>query len=805
MSNVVIKGDVIQNLGEYLPNPYIERVSVQQTESRRFTLTIHCSLIMLVPDDYQRDLGEIIQNNINEINVYGILGARDGTQLKKQEIINRITSQTILNSDIHLLESGGGISDRIQLYGDYQDDLYDEQDRRILKVNFPTSITFEADQSMDARNLYLYVFSSTLGKSAMSETASNLLYLNTSNIAYEKIFSPGLLILREEQVIYVDRDGNKYGRTPLLSTNRNFYKTEVVSRESIIDKFNSLVKRFEGGSNGPLIDSVNSIKTVLNKEADTENLLVELDKVRRSFPNKTNNNPVGNLYAAFSRLLLNTNSVFTPSQIVTKQNYLTGKVRYVQQSYSPPASVLEPVGSIDYIPESMFFVNRERLSEDENYDWALNKGVFFVRFEEWLKRESEISSVLDTNKLYEIVSGTQSNTLRRILLSCFRVANIDIIKRHKNVRMQTHTLDYGYTFRAERSNYRKFAPQAVLDINQTGTGSPVGGELVAEDDEGTYLVGAFFREYNFGFTDPAERLLCYTFQDIDAFTGIYEANELETVGGMSFEYEVNIKIRDQTREFFRFLYTKFNQLFTDFREYKDFANETCSYNNIDNRFNDFFINGIRDYEFQFSQSPWEEAPAMYSLMVYLFTDEFNEGGLATSIRYSKNLSSQLSPENVDLNSLTYFLQLMEDLRNNVLAPINSSFGPSQVLGLDLEASMTKEVILTPINFGQVLAEARAEYEYENRDRSDENVVDEDEPLPPSGDPDWPRLGGPYLPPVVGPDAEEEVSDQAVTQTAEGNEASRDNTATGGGGDPSGGTPASGGGGDSDKDVNPTSF
>ena len=803
MSNVVIKGDVIQNLGEYLPNPYIERVNVQQTESRTFTLTIHCSLIMLVPDDYQRDLGEIIRNNINEINVYGILGARDGTQLKKQEIINRITSQTILNSDIHLLESGGGISDRIELYGDYQDDLYDEQDRRILKVNFPTSITFEADQAMDARNLYLYVFSSTLGKSAMSETASNLLYLNTSNIAYEKIFSPGLLILREEQVIYVDRDGNKYGRTPLLSTNRNFYKTEVVSRESIIDKFNSLVKRFEGGSNGPLIDSVNSIKTVLNKEANTENLLVELDKVRRSFPNKTNNNPVGNLYAAFSRLLLNTNSVFTPSQIVTKQNYLTGKVRYVQQSYSPPASVLEPVGSIDYIPESMFLVNRERLSKDEDYDWAINKGVFFVRFEEWLKRESEISSVLDMNKLYEIVSGTQSNTLRRILLSCFRVENIEIIKKHEGIRMQTHTLDYGYTFRAERSNYRKFAPQSVLDINETGGGFPVGGELAA-DDEGTYLVAALFREYNFGFTDPAERLLCYTFQDIDTFTGIYEANKLETLGGMPFEYEVNINIRDQTREFFRFLYTKFNQLFTDFREYKDFANETCSYNNIDNRFNDFFINGIRDYEFQFSQSPWEEAPAMYSLMVYLFTDEFNEGGLATSIRYSKNLSSQLSPENVDLNSLTYFLQLMEDLRNNVLAPINSTFSPSQIEGVGIEASMTKEVILTPTNFRQALAEAQAEYDYENRDRSDENVFDEDEPLPPSGDPNWPRLGGPQLPPEVGIDAEEEGSDQAETQTAEGdNEASRDSTASSGGGGGQGG--GTGGQGDGDKDVDPTSF
>ncbi|HAI41686.1 MAG TPA: hypothetical protein DCM40_28015, partial [Maribacter sp.] len=299
------------------------------------------------------------------------------------------------------------------------------------------------------------------------------------------------------------------------------------------------------------------------------------------------------------------------------------------------------------------------------------------------------------------------------MLSHFKVKKVEIIKRHKEVKMQTHSLTYS------TRNYRLNAPDALLEIPDLATSYPLGlaqvpvetiddleEEGVMVSDEGTYLVAAFLREFNFGFTDPAERLLCYSFQDIDTFTGIYEANELQTKGGMPFEYEINIDIRDETREFFRFLYTKFNQLFIDFREYKDFANETCSYNNIDNRFNDFFINGIRDYEFQFSQFPWEEAPAMYSLMVYLFTDEF--ANLENSIKFSKNMSSQLSPQNVDLNTLNYFLQLMEDLRINVLQSINSDFRPIQVTGVDLEESMIKEVILTPINFNRVLSEAEAE-------------------------------------------------------------------------------------------------
>ena len=98
-------------------------------------------------------------------------------------------------------------------------------------------------------------------------------YLNTGNIAYEKVFSPGFNVLREEEVIYVGRQDEKYGQVPILGLNRNFYKTETVSREDIISKVNALVRRFEGRSIGPLSGSVNSIKTVLAKEADTENLL----------------------------------------------------------------------------------------------------------------------------------------------------------------------------------------------------------------------------------------------------------------------------------------------------------------------------------------------------------------------------------------------------------------------------------------------------------------------------------------------------------------------------------------------------
>ena len=100
------------------------------------------------------------------------------------------------------------------------------------------------------------------------------------------------------------------------------------------------MRRFDNGTNSGLRAPINSIRYVLSTQAGTEDLLVELDKVRRSFSNKTNNNPVGNLYAAYSKLLQNINSAFRPVEMLSKNRYITGKVLDLRtsfvQEYSPP-------------------------------------------------------------------------------------------------------------------------------------------------------------------------------------------------------------------------------------------------------------------------------------------------------------------------------------------------------------------------------------------------------------------------------------------------------------------------------------
>ena len=212
--------------------------------------------------------------------------------------------------------------------------------------------------------------------------------------------------------------------------------------------------RFSARKTGPLTDSVNSIKYVLSTESNTENLLVELDKARRSFPNKTNNNPVGNLYAAYSKLLQNLNSSFPAAERVTKSRYTTGKVLDLRTAAIIPYEYVNDSGGIDYIPDDCFFAFRERAIgrpfgtraevTDSSRDVGINRGMFFIRYEELLKKSSNISNIIDLNRLFEILNTRERDQLRRILFSYLRFQRLELVKIQGSTPIQTAILDYGF-------------------------------------------------------------------------------------------------------------------------------------------------------------------------------------------------------------------------------------------------------------------------------------------------------------------------------------------------------------------------
>jgi hypothetical protein len=699
MSNIVLKGDVVQNLGEYLPNVYIERIQVSEETRAGFPfidLNVFYSILFLIDDNYNI---EDIKDNLLDINFFCSFSLGSSAEKKKtiiEKYLNLIAREAY-ETPIDFV-NGSEVVSLLNNNQNYQDNLYDQEGRRILKISGQAEISQVKLSSIKDNNFYFYVFSSLLNErtdfQSNSGNSADILFLNTSNFAYEKIFSPGLNVLRDEELIYLDSQGAKYGQVPLLGLNRQYYKTTTVTREEITSKVNTLVRRFDRLSEGPLSDSVAAIKYVLSTQADTENLLVELDKVRRSFPNKTNNNPVGNLYASYTKLLQNINSAFLPSEVVTKERYLTGKVFDLRtgltRGYEPP----EPTDSPSYIPEGMFFIHRERKSADAvEDDLGINRGMFFIRYEEMLKRMGNIGKLIDINKLYETVSDQDLDDLKRILFSYFRVSNIQFVKFHKEQRQQSVLLGYG-TARDNRSEGKNGFVTPSIDPNGNAFAGP---EPPSPDAQ-------ILREYNYAFENPSERMLCYQFLDLDKFSAIYEENEIEINGGMNFKYEIYAFFQDDTNEFITYLINKFDDIKDSLDDYTNLAKEICSYNNIDNRFNDFFVNSVRE-QFPTGIYPWESAPAIYAVMAYVLTTNFET--FEDAIRYSKNVTATISPENGSLESLVDFRTRLDNLRTQQITALEEANDePSGIRAAVLE----KEVFLRPLNYVQLLSEADAEFE-----------------------------------------------------------------------------------------------
>jgi hypothetical protein len=80
------------------------------------------------------------------------------------------------------------------------------------------------------------------------------------------------------------------------------------------------------------------------------------------------------------------------------------------------------------------------------------------------------------------------------------------------------------------------------------------------------------------------RLLAFEFQDFQPSTQALETNQ---------KYTFRIQIRDNTMGIYDVLKAKFSESIELLQRYLEFAEEFCSYNNIDERFNDFFIDGVR--------------------------------------------------------------------------------------------------------------------------------------------------------------------------------------------------------------------
>ena len=175
------------------------------------------------------------------------------------------------------------------------------------------------------------------------------------------------------------------------------------------------------------------------------------------------------------------------------------------------------------------------------------------------------------------------------------------------------------------------------------------------------------------------RLMCFEFEDFmdddiayhntigaegDRADLIAQTNSYERPNS---EYLVQILVEDRTMKFLvGHVYNLVMNVYAGLKEYVLFAEEVCSYNNITNQFNQFFIDAI-NAKYPTAQSrAWVRAAFVINSCRAIFFNEFSDedqGQEAAIIKNSVDLINKMSPERGTLENLRAFL---EDYRRFIM-------------------------------------------------------------------------------------------------------------------------------------------
>ena len=131
-------------------------------------------------------------------------------------------------------------------------------------------------------------------------------------------------------------------------------------------------------------------------------------------------------------------------------------------------------------------------------------------------------------------------------------------------------------------------------------------------------------------------------------------------------YTYKVTLTDNTAKIYYELVTYFKNLLQgEFQSYYDAAFEQCSYDNINEKFNDFFITGILDtYDTQISSAPWYLMPVVYHVHRDLIYNEY-KGDRDLIFAAAQRDTQNIAPETGNLASLELFRDNVQNFYDKV--------------------------------------------------------------------------------------------------------------------------------------------
>ena len=535
-----------------------------------------------------------------------------------------------------------------------------------------------------------------------------------SNISYERVFANGVPDV-EPRPHFIDNEEVIYNKIPIQAINGKFYTQAGVTLKQAKATFQSYVeaRKSIGEQSEDAQSILDNISYALETYGTTQHLLIELNKIRETFPDKSTATLVGRMYKDFKDIFF---GVDQKAQGGTGLNEKLVKSSKVRDLRSLPESTWTPP-SIEERPDSKYFYS---YLGDGGYLSALQiwseadppapeafvkKGFWFFDYEAALRDKCNALSVFPIESLVRVFGEHAVRANYRIVSARVykhvwasdtstdpeRTGPDDELDSAGTVMTLIATIDYALnsagTSYGPRNKYTQYANASVdmpgvtytndsvayhtVDIPSLGALENRGGLGTVEEStlEGsaTYYSYLMLRGVD-ALDDPEVNtkkkttgygdkygLLCFEFQDVE------KAFDADTDQNIFYTFQVTIE--DHTKSLVEAMVSKFREFYdNELTPYYEKALETCSYNNVDGQFNDFFTEGIMGYYsgYDSREYPWVVAPVLLNFQRDLLTDAYG-GSDEVLLKEAEAVAANINPINGTLPNLQAFYEAYTEI------------------------------------------------------------------------------------------------------------------------------------------------
>jgi hypothetical protein len=377
MPNVIYSGDIVENFGRYVPTPYIEKIDI---ETDQITTRV---CIFLASDDYDenekmkyRDWG------LTGLYVYLLfLPGNDLSSAFRDHAITPEELKEIMDNgrmpkDKSIFKYFRSMSRASTMYRNYArirfsefedsgEIIYDDEGKPIRKFTYETDEPFSDTEGISTPpfqnnpdDLVLFAFSSYInynpyfGDSTRSQyrgfdlggmsgheslpfaalfggtptysyqedvTVNPVINAGTSDIAYESIFTAGILS-NTPTVQYTTINGDVYNGIPLIDLSYRYHVTTDLKHQLIVNNFKQLLNNFanQNTMTKAVRATYEQINYVLSKYGTRPELLLKLSRLQTFWSNKSRGTPLGKLYVQYQSLLASAYDALAMEAILTK-------------------------------------------------------------------------------------------------------------------------------------------------------------------------------------------------------------------------------------------------------------------------------------------------------------------------------------------------------------------------------------------------------------------------------------------------------------------------------------------------------